>query len=133
MDRRDFLSGLAVTGLGALGLARPALGQSYLGSYTTYIGTQDLYNSNGQRLWEAWQILRQDRANYHRFNRRDPGDAGDPWFADPNARASLESALMRGGIDPNSRALILQGGVWAQVDLWGWGNQIQSAQVSAYR
>mgnify|MGYP000539264039 CR=1 FL=1 len=40
---------------------------------------------------------------------------------------------MRGGIDPNSWALILQGGVWAQVDLWGWGNQIQSAQVSAYR
>lgn len=131
MERRGFLQGLGLVGLS--GLAWPASAQNYLGSYTTFIGGQDLYNSNGQRLTEAWQVLRQDRANYHRFNRRDPGDAGDGWFADGNARAALEQALMRGGIDPASRSLILQGNCWVQVDLWGWGNQIQQARASAYR
>ena len=112
--------------------ALPAAAQNYFGSYTAWIGGQDLYNSNGQRLTEAWQIVRQDRANVHRFGRVDPGDAGDPWFADANARAALEQALINGGIDPASRAMILQGGVWVQVDVYGWGSQITGARASAY-
>ncbi len=111
----------------------PAAAQNYLGTYTAWISNQDLYNSNGQRLTEAWQIVRQDRANVHRFNRIDAGDAIDGWFANANARAALEQALRNGGIDPGSRTLILQGNSWVQVDLWGWGNQITGARASAYR
>ncbi|MCB1390798.1 MAG: hypothetical protein KDK12_16915 [Rhodobacteraceae bacterium] len=127
------MSRVIVLALIALLAALPAGAQTYLGSYTAFIGGQDLVNSNGQRLWEAWQIIRQDRANVHRFNRVDPGDAGDPWFANANARAALEQVLMQGGIDPASRAMIVQGGVWVQVDVYGWGNQITGARVSAYR
>lgn len=123
---------IAVT-LVALLAAMPAGAQNYLGTYTAWIGTQDLYNSNGQRLTEAWQIVRQDRANVHRFGRIDPGDAGDAWFANINARAALEQALINGGIDPTSRALIVQGGVWVQVEVYGWGNQITGARATAYR
>lgn len=111
----------------------PAAAQNYLGTYTAWISNQDLYNSNGQRLTEAWQIVRQDRANVHRFNRIDAGDAIDGWFANANARAALEQALRNGGIDAASRSLILQGNSWVQVDLWGWGAQITGARASAYR
>lgn len=124
---------LVALSFAAILAALPAGAQNYLGSYTAWIGTQDLYNSNGQRLTEAWQIVRQDRANVHRFRRADPGDAGDAWFADANARAALEQALMNGGIDPASRAMILQGGVWVQVDVYGWGNRINGARATAYR
>lgn len=113
--------------------ALPAAAQNYLGTYTAWISNQDLYNSNGQRLTEAWQIVRQDRANVHRFNRIDAGDAIDGWFANANARVALEQALRNGGIDPNSRVLILQGNSWVQVDLYGWGAQITGARASAYR
>jgi len=113
--------------------ALPAAAQSHLGSYTAWIGPQDLYNSNGQRLGQAAQILRQDRANVHRFGRADQGDAYDPWFADANARAALEQALSRGGIDRNSAAMIVQGGVWVQVDVYGRGNRIEAASATAYR
>ncbi|MFN4102144.1 MAG: hypothetical protein ACK4GT_20470 [Pararhodobacter sp.] len=119
--------------LAAALFAPPAAAQSHLGSYTAWIGHQDLFNSNGVRLGQAAQILRQDRANVHRFGRADQGDSYDPWFADANARAALEQALMRGGIDRNSAAMIVQGGVWVQVDVYGWGNQIQAASASAYR
>jgi hypothetical protein len=101
----------------------PAGAQGLLGSYSAWIGQQDLYNSRGQRLTETWQIIRQDRANFHRFNRRDPGDGNDPWFANANARASLEQAMMNVYLTPNQRAMILQGGSWVQLDLYGWSSQ----------
>ncbi|MCB1394395.1 MAG: hypothetical protein H6898_11375 [Rhodobacter sp.] len=115
-----------------LATALPAAAQNYIGSYSAWIGGQDLYNSNGQRLWEAWQILRQDRANFHRFNRRDPNDGGDPWFADANARAQLEQAVMNAGLAPYQRQQILNGGVMVQVDLFGWPGQITNANVQVF-
>ena len=122
-----------VAAFGLALLALPAAAQSHLGTYTAWIGPDDLYNSSGQRLGQASQVLRQDRANVHRFGLVDHGDAFDPWFADANARAALEQALNRGGIDRNSAAMILQGGAWVQVDVYGSGNRIQAARARAYR
>jgi hypothetical protein len=116
-----------------LALTAPAAAQTYMGTYTAWIGQQDLYNSNGVRLTEPWQIIRQDRANYHRFNRRDAGDAGDAWFHNADARAALEQAVMNYGLDPASRQMILQGGAWVQVDLYGYGNRVRQVAVAAYR
>lgn len=116
-----------------LAAVSPAAAQTYMGSYTAWIGSQDLYNSNGQRLTEPWQVIRQDRANYHRFNRRDAGDAGDAWFHTADARAALEQAVMAYGIDAASSQMILHGGVWVQVDLYGNGSRVRQAAVAAYR
>ena len=52
-------------------------------SYRAYIGSDDLYNSKGERLTLPWQIIRQDRANYHAYRRRDRGDQGDSFFCFP--------------------------------------------------
>ncbi len=123
----------AAVAAAVLAAAVPATAQNWLGSYTAYIGPQDLVNSNGQRLWEPWQIIRQDRANFHRFNRRDVGDHGDPWCVDADARAALEQAVMNYPLDPASRQAIVQGSVWVQVDVYGWGNQIQRVAVAAWR
>lgn len=102
----------------AVFLAGPVAAQE-LGSYVAYIGPQDLYNSNGARLAEPWQVLRQDRANYHRFGIRDRTDQGDPWFADGDSRADLERMLRQeGAIHAGSGPAIVAGGVSVYVTVY---------------
>ena len=53
-------------------MAAPAAAQhGPLGHYNARLSARDHYNSNGERLRTVAAILRQDRANFHRFNRRD--------------------------------------------------------------
>ena len=60
-----------------------------LTSYYTTISVQDRRNSSGMRLNDFGAILQQDRANYHRFGRRDAGDESDPFFANRETRAMI--------------------------------------------
>jgi len=123
-----------ILALVALINAPPASAQGFLGSYTAWIGASDIYNSRGQRLWEVSQIIRQDRANYHRFNIRDVGDGTDPWFSNANARASLEQAVAGLTFQANQRNMIVQGGAWVQLDLYGWsGSQITGVTLMVWR
>lgn len=71
-------------------LAAPmARAQSLIAEYFTLIGPADLYNSSGARLGDFGAILQQDRANYHRFGRRDETDGWDPIFSDQAQRARI--------------------------------------------
>lgn len=73
----------------ALLLAGPAAAEEFWFSYNTELSLQDAYNSRGVPL-EGWcPILQQDRANWHRFNKRDPYDEGDPFFHTPERRAMM--------------------------------------------
>jgi hypothetical protein len=58
--------------------------------YTTYLSKNDHYNSNGERLRSVPDILRQDRANYHKGtgDRSDEDDEGI--FATTEGRAKFE-------------------------------------------
>lgn len=87
--------------------------------YRAYIGAKDLVNSDGKKLTEAWQVLRQDRANYHRFAVRQPGDEADPLFADADQRAALEALVKASGLDKATRAAILKGNVLVEVRIYG--------------
>lgn len=89
-----------------------------LESYTAYIGQNDLFNSRGNRLYEPWQIIRQDRANYHRFRIRDNGDQGDAFFASVANRGRMEQLIRSGHIDPGAARQIVGGNVWVQVDIY---------------
>ena len=80
-------------------------------SYGTTISEQDRYNSKGRRLRSASAIIRQDRANFHRFGRRDPGDGSDSFFHRANGRAELERAVQRSSIDRALQRQIVSGGV----------------------
>ncbi len=117
----------------ALLLAAPVAAQELIASYTAYIGQADLYNSNGQRLREPWQILRQDRANFHRYGIRQFADEYDPVFASMQARAQMESLLQQGTITPQARRAILRGDLIVHVQVWGWGNRLHSVRVQTER
>jgi len=66
--------------LAALLFGTTAAAQEVVGAYVAYIGRDDLYNSNGDRITRLWKILRQDRANFHRYRIAQRGDEWDQFF-----------------------------------------------------
>jgi len=113
-------------------LAVPAAAEQVIASYAATIGIDDLYNSNGQRLTEPWQVLRQDRANYHRYGISQPGDEWDPVFDDVAARATLEQMLRRGAISAAARADIMRGNATVYVTIRGNGMKATHVDVVTY-
>jgi hypothetical protein len=107
--------------------------QDELGSYVAYIGQDDLYNSNGQRLTAPWQVLRQDRANFHRFGVSQPGDEGDPFFADAANREAMEQMIKQGRMDPLAARQIMEGGAMVVVTIHGTGSVGNYVDVDVYR
>ena len=63
-------------------LLAPGTADAYDGLtfYGAELGAQDRVNSKGVRLTGIRDLLQQDRANFHRFNRRDPQDQQDGYF-----------------------------------------------------
>lgn len=97
----------------------PALAQGpMLEQYDAFLGSADHFNSRGARLTEPWQIIRQDRANFHRFNVRDSGDQGDAFFASAANRARMEQLIRNGRIDPGAANHIINGNVWIRVEIF---------------
>jgi len=70
-------------------VAPVARAQTMIAEYYTLIGPADFSNSSGVRLGDFGAILQQDRANFHRFGRRDDLDEWDPIFGDPAQRARI--------------------------------------------
>jgi hypothetical protein len=71
----------------------PAAADTLLGSYVARLSDNDHYASDGYKLDTAAQVVRQDRANWHRFGRGDAEDDDDQWFDTADARARLERHL----------------------------------------
>lgn len=92
---------------------------SLVGSYDAYIARDDLYNSAGMRLTDSAAILRQERANFHRFGVQQPGDTTDPFFGGADNRATMERMVAGGSITPVARRLIQAGGATIHVDIYG--------------
>ena len=91
-------------------------------SYVAYIGADDLYNSSGARLTKPAAIIRQDRANFHRFGIRDRIDESDTFFADEINRQALENMLANGTMSSSVARMIAKGGAIIQVDVYGSGS-----------
>ncbi|GHE98817.1 hypothetical protein GCM10016455_19460 [Aliiroseovarius zhejiangensis] len=132
-QRRRFGMGFAAI---AAGLAlsclnsAPAQAQDLIGSYVAYIGQPDLFNSKGARLSQPWQILRQDRANFHRYGISQPGDEFDPFFGSIDNRAIMERMVMNGSIDPQAAKRLVQGGATVFVRIYGSGSTGTSLTVT---
>ncbi len=75
-----------------------AAGSGLTTYYCAFLSEQDHFNSKGQRLTKAAQIIRQDRANFHRFNLRDEHDETDDLFMSATNRATMEKRVNRGGL-----------------------------------
>jgi len=93
--KRHFFRILAAGAAVAL-IASAAGADEFLGSYVARISDNDHHASDGYRLDTAAQMVRQDRANWHKFGRGDAEDEDDPWFGSTSARARFERMLNNG-------------------------------------
>jgi hypothetical protein len=109
---------LAVAIVIAAVAATPSRAQQLVESYRAFLSERDHFNSNGQRLTSAAAIIRQDRANFHRFGIRDPQDESDGFFADPDNRDALERMLEHGRADPGVISRIVNDTVMIRVDIY---------------
>jgi hypothetical protein len=96
----------------------PASAQQLQESYRAHLSERDHFNSNGERLRSAAAIIRQDRANFHRFGIRDPADQSDVFFTDVNNRAELEALIERGASEPGAINRIVNGTPMVRVDIF---------------
>lgn len=103
----------------ALTAASGALADQFLGSYEARISDNDHQASDGYGLDTAAQMVRQDRANWHKFGTGDAEDEDDPWFGSTAARARLERMLNKGGaMSSSTRRRIVNGEPVVQVDVY---------------
>lgn len=99
---------LPILALLLLSLAPPDAGAyDGLDLYNCRISAHDRVNSSGKKLTTLRDILAQDRANYHRFGRRDRVDESDFVFTTTASRNLFQFARIR--IDPGLRKRILAG------------------------
>ena len=119
-----FIRALAITmaivlaAILAIGAPPSAQAQQLIGSYVALLSEADHFNSSGQRLTSAAAVIRQDRANFHRFGIKDPQDEGDAFFADEGNRAALEQMLERGRPEPGVIARIVNGTPLIRVEIY---------------
>jgi len=92
-----------------VGLSRPAVAEEFVESYVAVLSAADHLNSSGERLKNVAAIIRQDRANFHKFNQRDEGDQSDEFFASAKNREVLERLLKGGTTTPDVREAIVNG------------------------
>jgi hypothetical protein len=87
-------------------------------SYTARLSDRDHYNSQGERLQSAAEIIRQDRANYHVYGLRDSEDEPDSYFSNISNRARLEELLENGRTTPEAIDRIINGTPLVRVDIY---------------
>lgn len=85
-------------------------------SYGTYIDKQDLYNSQGNKLTNVGQIIRQDRANIYK-PKPALGDVDDCGYDKAANRAKLEKIINASYIEPAIKKRIRQGDVFIEVNI----------------
>lgn len=99
--------------------AAPASADQFLGSYVARISDRDHHASDGYELGSAAQMVRQDRAYWHKFGSGDPDDEGDGWFATNAQRTRLQSMLERqGAMSQSTRSAIINGEPLIQVNVY---------------
>lgn len=115
MKKHVFAAGLML----ALSMvAAPARADDLVESYSAGLSEADHFNSNGQRLTSPAAIIRQDRANFHRFGVRDPDDEGDSFFSSQENRALMERLIERGRISASARKRIVNGTPYVTVEIY---------------
>lgn len=80
-----------------------------LDTYVARLSYADHHNSKGQPITTVAGIIRQDRANFHKFGQEDPEDTYDSVFGNAHNREVLESKLARGHCSASARRSILYG------------------------
>ena len=104
--------------LGIFFLGMEGLYGRLIESYIARIGPDDHYSSQGVRLKSVAEILRQDRANFHRFSRGDPEDQYDSYFRRASHRSYIARYYRHGIIEPGLASEILYGDPLIRVEVY---------------
>jgi hypothetical protein len=80
-----------------------------LETYRARLSARDHFNAKGERLTSPAEIIRQDRANVHRFGIVDPEDESDQFFASARNREILEKLLEGGRSTPAAYQAVVNG------------------------
>ena len=123
---------LTVATIWALSVFMPVVAgaQTLVETYRAEIAPVDRRNSSGAALTDPAAILAQDRANVHRFGQRQAGDTVDSSFTEPERRAAMASFVARGSFSQAAlQALLLDGGVILDVEVWGTGGNVDYVTV----
>lgn len=110
-----------------------AFADELIESYVARLGANDHFNSNGERLTSPALIIRQDRANVHKFGRPDPEDEFDLFFQDVGSREILQKLFERGRTPKEVRRAIVNGQPLVRVSLYqGRGGQYVDVSIIEY-
>jgi hypothetical protein len=93
----------------------------FIESYTARLSARDHYNTSGERLQSAAEIIRQDRANFYVYGLRDSEDEPDSYFSSKRNRARLEELLENGRTTPDAIDRIVNGTPLIRVDIYSTG------------
>ncbi|NDW53699.1 hypothetical protein [Aliiroseovarius sp. PrR006] len=129
MRHRIQLLKTAAVALGMALASQAAVAQEQISAFTVFIGKSDLTNDKGATLSEPWKVLRQDRANFHRFGVSQPGDQWDPYFGSSQSRKSLQTLVARGKVDPKAAKRLRSGGI-ILVRVFGQGGKPTAIRIS---
>ena len=94
---------------GLLVASSSALADQLIESYTARLSANDHFNSSGTRLTSPAVIVRQDRANFHKFGARDLEDEPDGYFQSAGNRELLQRLLDAGRTSPSAYRRIVDG------------------------
>jgi hypothetical protein len=81
--------------------------EAMITSYAARISANDKVNSEGKHLKSVADIIRQDRANFHKFGTSDAEDQADDFFDDEKNRERIPVMLKKGHIDKKTQNAIL--------------------------
>jgi hypothetical protein len=109
---------LLVIALSTLSSLSYAGDDTIITSYTARIGANDRVNSDGTRLKSVADIIRQDRANFHKFGTTDLDDQADDFFKDAKNRERIPAMLKKGHIDKATQNAILNESPLISVDVY---------------
>lgn len=87
---------LSLSVLASSFVVNSALAKDPIESYVARLSAKDHFSSKHERLTSPALIIRQDRANFHKFGKRDDEDESDTFFQNADNRKELQELLERG-------------------------------------
>lgn len=110
---------ILAAGVALTAMVGTAKADQLLGTYVARISDNDHHASDGYRLDTAAQMVRQDRANWHKFGRGDAEDEDDGFFGSTSSRANLERMLNKGSaMNQATRRAIVNGEPVVEVQVY---------------
>lgn len=100
--------------------------------YKAFLYEPDHADASGARLDQAWQVLREDRVNYHARDMRQSGDQSDPVFDSAASRDRIEDMVANGNLTEESARKIVERNVLVAVDVYSRDGEPTRLDVSVY-